>query len=288
MTVISTLAVNVVSNTGGLTRGLDKARSSMKQTGNSAGGLGGMFKGLNPLTIGITAAAAGAAIAVAKVGEAMKRLDDIGKRSTSLGMMPQQLMSFNNAAVLGGVGADKMSKALQKMQRGVGEAALGVGTMKVALDAMNIDVNEFKALSPDEQMKVFADSIKDIKNPAERAAHATNIFGKAGADMIPMLENGRAGLEAMEAETVRLQGTMSKTDIKAVEDSNDAWAKFGMAMEGIWNQIAVAVAPALETVGNILADIFGWIANIIDAYNDFMTSDAQDTGRSIQRQSRRI
>jgi hypothetical protein len=74
---------------------------------------------------------------------------------------------------------------------------------------------------------------------------------------------------------------MSKTDIKAVEDSNDAWAKFGMAMEGIWNQIAVAVAPALETVGNILADIFGWIANIIDAYNDFMTSDAQKEAEAM-------
>lgn len=285
MTAIATLAVNVVSNTGGLTKGLSKARSSMNQTGASSGKLGGMLGKMNPLMIGIGAAAAGAAVAVAKIGAAMSRLDEIGKRSTSLGILPQQLMAFNNASVLGGVGADKMSKGLQKMQRGVGEAALGVGTLKVALDEMNIDVDKFKHLSPDEQFKTFADSIANIKNPAERAAHATNIFGKAGADLIPMLSEGRAGIEAIEKETERLQGTMSQMDIKAVEDSNDAWAKFGMAMEGIWNQLAVAVAPALEAVGNLLAGIAGSVARIVDAWNDYWKTDAD---RAAEGQAERL
>lgn len=285
MTTIATLAVNVVSNTGGMTKGLDKARQSMKQTGSSSSAMGGMLGKINPVMVGVAAAAAGAAIAVAKVGEAMKRLDDIGKRSTSLGILPQQLMAFNNASVLGGVGADKMSKALQKMQRGVGEASLGVGTLKVALDDMNIDVDKFKHLSPDEQFKVFADSIAGISNPAERAAHATNIFGKAGADLIPMLTEGRAGLEAVERETERLQGTMSKMDIQAVEDSNDAWARFGMAMEGIWNQLAVAVAPALEAVGNFLAEIAGAVARIVDAWNDYWKTDAD---RAAEGQAERL
>lgn len=275
MTTIATLAVNVVSNTGGMTKGLDKARQSMKQTGSSSSAMGGMLSRINPTMIAVGAAAAGAALAVAKVGEAMKRLDDIGKRSTSLGIMPQQLMAFNNASVLGGVGADKMSKALQKMQRGVGEASLGVGTLKVALDDMNIDVNEFKHLSPDEQFKVFADSIASIENPAERAAHATNIFGKAGADLIPMLAGGRAGLEAVEAETLKLQGTMDKMDITAVEDNNDAWAKLGMALDGVWNQLAVAVAPALEMVANVLTEIMSVVVGIVDAWNDFWKTDAE-------------
>ena len=205
MTTIATLAVNVVSNTGQMTKGLDKARKSMKSTGQSSASMGGMFGKLNPLMIGIGAAAAGAAIAVAKVGAAMSRLDEIGKRATSLGMLPQQLMAFNNASVLGGVGADKMSKALQKMQRGVGEAQLGVGTLKVALDDMGLDITKFSQLDPDEQFKVFAESISKIEDPAKRAAHATNIFGKAGADLIPMLEGGRAGLEAMEKEKVGLR-----------------------------------------------------------------------------------
>ena len=46
-----------------------------------------------------------------------------------------------------------------------------------------------------------------------------------------------------------------------------------MAMEGIWNQLAVLVAPILETIGALLADIAGWLANVLDSWNDFWASD---------------
>jgi hypothetical protein len=83
-----------------------------------------------------------------------------------------------------------MTTALQKMQKGIGEAAMGLGTAKVALEELGVDIDTFTALSPDEQFKQIADQIANIENPAKRAAMATQIFGRAGADLIPMLEGG--------------------------------------------------------------------------------------------------
>jgi hypothetical protein len=275
MTTIATLAVNVVSNTGGMTKGLDKARQSMKQTGSSSSSMGGMLGKLNPLMIGIGAAAAGAAVAMAKVNAAMERMDKLAKSATSLGIAAQQLRAFQLAGELGGVSADKMTTALQKLQKGVGEAALGMGTAKTALETLNIDIDSFTALSPDEQFKRVADEISKIQDPAKRAAMATKLFGKAGAELIPMLEGGSAAIEKAEQDMIEMQGTLDAADFKAIEDSNDAWTRLTTTLEGVWNQIAVAVAPAMEAAANILQMVAGWVVKIVDAWNDFWMSDQE-------------
>ena len=275
MTAIATLAVNVVSNTGGLTKGLSKARSSMNQTGASSGKLGGMLGKMNPLMIGIGAAAAGAAIAMSKINAAMERMDTLAKAATSLGVAAQQLRAFQLAGELGGVSADKMTTALQKMQKGIGEAAMGLGTAKVALEELGVDIDTFTALSPDEQFKQIADQIANIENPAKRAAMATQIFGRAGADLIPMLEGGSAALEKAEQDIKEMQGTLDAGDFQAIQDSNDAWARLTTTLEGVWNQLAVAVAPAMEAAANVLQTVAGWVVKIVDAWNDYWSSDAE-------------
>jgi hypothetical protein len=275
MTTIATLAVNVVSNTGGLTKGLSKARSSMNQTGASSGKLGGMLGKMNPLMIGIGAAAAGAAIAMAKINAAMERMDQLAKSAKSLGVAAQQLRAFQLAGELGGVSADKMTTALQKMQKGVGEAAMGLGTAKVALEELGIDIDQFTGLTADEQFKQIAEQISRIEDPAKRAAMATQIFGRAGADLIPTLEGGAAAIEKAEQDMLEMQGTLNAADFKSIEDSNDAWTRLTTTLEGVWNQLAVAVAPAMEIAANVLQTVAGWIVKIVDAWNDYWQSDAE-------------
>jgi hypothetical protein len=53
-------------------------------------------------------------------------------------------------------------------------------------------------------------------------------------------------------------------------------------MEGIWNQIAVAVAPTMEWIGNTLAEVAGRVARIIDAWNDFFGSQPVDTANKAK------
>jgi hypothetical protein len=275
MTAIATLAVNVVSNTGGLTKGLSKARSSMNQTGSSSGKLGGMLGKMNPLMIGIGAAAAGAAIAMAKINAAFERMDQVAKTASSLGMAAQELQGFQLAAQLGGVSADQMNAALRTMQKNVGEAAMGMGEAKVALETLGIDIDALAAKSPQEQFKTMADAVAGIDNPAKRSALAMKLFGEAGAQLIPMLEGGGEAIDQAQKEMVEMQGTLDAVDFKSIEDSNDAWTRLTTTLEGVWNQLAVAVAPAMEAAANVLQTVAGWVVKIVDAWNDYWSSDAE-------------
>jgi len=279
MGTVATLAVNVIANTGAFNKGLDKAGKNAKGFGKSVGGATGGMSKMIPVAAVAAAALAAIAVVAMKVGEAFDRMDEAAKKARSMGMAAQDLMAFQHAAELGGVSADKMATALQKMQKGIGEGLAGTGLAKDAYERMGISMEQIGKLSAKEQMFETADAIAAIKNPAERAAAATAIFGRAGADLLPVLEGGSAALKAQEADLKSLQGTLSEADFKAIEDSNDAWTRFGTAMEGIWNQIAVLVAPALEMLGHILADIASSIARTIDSWNDFWGGAPVETAK---------
>ena len=279
MGTVATLAVNVIANTGGFNKGLGKAGKNAKSFGKSVGSASGGMSKMIPIAAAGAAALAAVAVVAAKVGEAFNRMDEAAKKARSMGMAAQDLMAFQHAAQLGGVSADKMATALQKMQKGIGEGLAGTGLAKDAFERMGISMEHIGQLPAKDQMYEIADAIAAIKNPAERAAAATAIFGRAGADMLPVLEGGSAALKAQEADLKSLQGTLSDADFKAIEDSNDAWTRFGTAMEGIWNQLAVALAPTMEWVGNLLADIAGWVARIVDSWNDFWGGTPVETAK---------
>ena len=266
MGTVATLAVNVIANTGAMTKGLDKAGDKAKGFGKTASG--GM-KSIVPAAAVATAALAALAVVVMKVGAAFDRMDAAAKKARSMGMAAQDLMAFQHAAELGGVSADQMATALQKMQKGIGEGLAGTGLAKDALEGMGISMDQIAALPAKEQMYLIADALAKIKNPAKKAAAAAAIFGGVGADLIPVLEGGSDALKAQEEDLKSLTGELTTADFKAIEDSNDAWARFGTAMEGIWDQIAVFVAPALEMIGNTLASIAGWVANLIQGFREW-------------------
>jgi hypothetical protein len=265
MGTVATLAVNVIANTGNLNKGLDSATKKAKGFGSGIGGA--MKAAISPAALAAAAIAA-VGVALMKVNQAMERLDEVAKKSKSLGISGQDLMGFQHAAELAGVSAGGLTTAMQKMQKGVGEAMGGTGLAKDALEKMGIEVQAFGALNPDEQFLQLADKIAAIQNPAERAAMATAVFGRAGADMLPMLLQGREAIEGQMDALKGLQGELSDADFKAIEDANDAWTKVGKAFDGIWNQLSVMLAPAFEWLADVLTDLIVWVRGVIDWFKE--------------------
>lgn len=269
MATIANLAVNVISNTGSFNKGMSQTRKTLANTNKDVGGFGNKLKGL----AGPIAAAVGGLLAFGKVvsgvSQAFEKMDEAAKKALSLNIGAQQLMGLQHAAELAGMSASQLTSNMQKMQKGIGEALTGVGTAKEAFNRLGIDIEHLATLTPEQQLAKIAEAIKSIENPAERAAAATQIFGRAGMDMLPMLEGGAAAIEGSTAALQELQGTLDQQDFSAIEATNDAWTRFKTAAEGVWNQLAVALAPVLELIANVLTEIVSAIARAIDGFNDF-------------------
>tara|TARA_R110000824_G_scaffold11593_3_gene50814 strand:+ start:6124 stop:7500 length:1377 start_codon:yes stop_codon:yes gene_type:complete len=265
MATVATMAVNVIARTGDFDKKLDSAGKKAKGFGSGIGGA--MKAAISPAALAVAAIAAVGA-ALMKVNAAMERLDEVAKKSKSLGISGQDLMGFQHAAELAGVSAGGFSTAMQKMQKGIGEAMGGTGIAKDALADMGIELESFGALNADEQFLQLADKIAAVQNPAERAAMATAVFGRAGADMLPMLMQGRDAIEGQMESLKELQGELTDMDLKAIEDSNDAWTKVGKAFDGIWNQLSVMLAPAFEWLANTIVDVIKWVRGMVEWFKN--------------------
>lgn len=270
MATIANLAVNVISNTGSFNKGMSQTRKGLADTNKSVGGFGGKLKGL----AGPIAAAAAGLLAFGKVvsgvSQAFEKMDEAAKKALSLGMGAQDLMGLQHAAELAGLSTSQLTSNMQKMQKGIGEALTGVGTAKDAFKRLGIDIEHLATLTPEQQLAKIAEAIKNIENPAERAAAATQIFGRAGMDMLPMLEGGAEAISKSSDEIERLQGKLDQADFDRIQETNDAWTNFKKAVEGVWNQLASLLAPILTTIANILTEIVAWIARAIKGFRDMI------------------
>jgi len=85
-----------------------------------------------------------------------------------------------------------------------------------------------KLKSGNEAFLEVADAVAKIQNPAERSAMAMKVFGRAGSEMLPMLEGGKEALKGYIDEARRLGLIYTDEDAKrgaAFNDQLDAFTK---------------------------------------------------------------
>jgi hypothetical protein len=95
-----------------------------------------------------------------------------------------------------------MAKFLDGVRSGSSEAAS-------TLRELGLSASQMLAASPEQQFALFADAIKSIQDPSLRVAAAMNVFGKGAAEIIPLLLEGSAGINAMVREAEDLGVVMS-------------------------------------------------------------------------------
>ena len=272
MANIATLAVTVAANTGQFSKGMKKAGNDAKGFGKTVGGSGGGGGGglmgslgkFVPVMAVATAAAAAAAVAYRELGAAFARIDEMAKKASRLGITSQSLKELSYAAELAGASADVMNDSLKTLQKNVGDAAMGTGEAAASMKMLGLDVDKIAGMNVDDQFKTISEAISKIENPSLQAALAAKIFGESSQQLMDVIRGGNDALEENAKRLAHLQGTLDDSDNKAVADMYDAWTDVKMAMEGVWDQLAVLLAPALEAVGHILAEVIGWIARTVE------------------------
>ena len=80
------------------------------------------------------------------------------------------------------------------------------------------------------------------------------IFGKAGADLIPMLNAGADGLRSMRGEAEALGVVFTGDAAKQAEAFNDNLTRLAEASRGFGNEVATIVLPTLGALSQEFVD----------------------------------
>ncbi|ATS93193.1 tail tape measure protein [Synechococcus phage S-LBS1] len=230
---------------GGLSGTAGKVSGGLKGLAGAAGGLSGALGSLVPLATGAGLAA------MAK--NAIDAADDMNDLSQKTGVSVESLSKFQQAANASGTSIEGVGAAMIKLNRNLATGNDGAAEALTSLGLSATDASG-KLKSTDAIMLEVADKFAKMPDGAGKTAAAMALFGKAGADMIPLLNGGSKAVTDLSA-------TMTGTFAKGADSLNDKLA----ALQGKLLALGVNIGTALMPALNVIADLVMGLANAFAA-----------------------
>ena len=238
-TGIGRLEIELVANAARLISGMKDAQTqvagSMKSIEGGVGKLQDAFKGL--------AALAGVASFGLWIKSAIDAGDEAFNLSQKLGVSVKELGGLQLAFKLAGVEGDAMEKGLVKL-------SVQISSNGKALQSLGVDARGANGTlrSTTDVLKDVADRFAGMDDGARKTAIAVQLFGKSGAAMIPLLNEGSAGLREMDEMARKLGLTMSDETARSSDQLNDTLDLLKMAVQGVARQAVAEVLPSLTNM----------------------------------------
>jgi hypothetical protein len=217
------------------------------------------FKGIGAgIGAGLVASLGGAALAIKSSANAM---DELYKASQKIGVGVEELSGLKFAAEQSGVAFDALQSSMGKLNKNLADVSSGTSEAAKALRAIGVT----GADSPQQALEKLATAFAAMPEGAKRSALAMEIFGKSGAEMLPMLLSGATGLKAMTDRARELGVVIDERTAKQAEAFNDRLGEMRTAMRGIVTKVSTGMLPALEG----LATAFSQLARADNDLKDF-------------------
>ena len=242
--------------------------NNIRRLGNSMQGLEGRIKNAsmatNLLYTGLKSLAAvavtGGVVALAK--SAIDLADDMRDLSQRTGVGVETLGQFKVAAELSGSSLEGVAKGLTFLNKNMVAAATGTEAAAAAFKTIGVATTEADGTlrSADKVFLDVADRFAQLRDGPEKAALAIKIFGKAGAELIPILNLGskeiqRFGLGigpdfANKADAFNDQLGLMKAQTTVLT------VQIGSALLPVMSGLVSIFTQAITFVGNLAGEFY--------------------------------
>jgi hypothetical protein len=171
------------------------------------------------------------------------------RASKKLGVGAEWLQRIHYAAERSEVATDSLDSALQKFTINLGAARRGSGTAGAALFGLGVRLfdNAGKLRTIDKLLPEIADKLNHLVDPGRKQDLVRQIFGKGGAEIIPLLDKGSKGIEELMKRADRLGIVLSGEALEGAEKFEEQWKDVQGALRGSRNAIAGELIPGITT-----------------------------------------
>ena len=256
-----------------------EAENSISKTGEKAEGLATKLgKGITTAAkwgAGIAAgatAAAGAMLGVAN--KAAETADVIDKMSQKIGLSKEAYQEWDYAMGQSGVDIGVMQNGVKTLTSLMDKAKDGNASAKASFDQLGVSIYDSSGAlkSQEDMMKEAIMSLADMEDSTERAKLATELFGRAGTELEPLLNSGSAGIQELMDRAHELGLVMSDDAVSAGVKFGDTLADVKSSMGMIVTTIGTAVMPMIQTLLDwVIAhmpEILETVSGVIDGIKD--------------------
>ncbi|MDD3122637.1 MAG: hypothetical protein PHC62_03855 [Candidatus Izemoplasmatales bacterium] len=237
----------------------DSAQKSISQTGEKAEGLG------SKLMSGIgTAAKWGAAIGGAAVvgatalygvaTKATEAMDAIDKGSAKIGISKKAYQEWDYVLGQNGMSIDKLQVGMKTLVSKMDAVKSGNKDAAQTFSQLGISVTDSsgKLKSQEEMLNESLYALAGMENGTEKARLATELFGKSGVEMMPMLNGGAEGMKDLTKRAHELGLVVS-------DEAVDAGVVLGDTMDDVKDSIGMLVTKIGISAMPMIQEFCDWI-----------------------------
>jgi hypothetical protein len=165
------------------------------------------------------------------------------------GISVETLARFSKAAQLSGTDINAVAGSISKLSKGLYEfSTSGKGSAGEALKTLGIDALDSagKLKSADQIVLEVSNRFKEMPDGVEKTALAMQLFGRSGAQMVPLLNMGGKAIEDLGTK-------MTGAFAEKADEYNDKITMLTGKVNGLAMGLTVALLPALDGITNAVS-----------------------------------
>ena len=234
--------------------------------------------------IGAAATAAGAAIyGIAK--DAAGTTDEIDKMSQKIGISREEYQELAFVCSQSGTDVNKLQGGMKTLTNSIDSAVNGGKTATAMFDKLGISVKnaDGSVRSQEEVLNDAVRALQGMKDGTEKAALATDLFGKAGTELMPLLNSEAGSFDEMRQQAHDLGLVLSDEAVDAGVHLTDTIDQCERSFKSIVTQIGVAVMPLVQSaaewvlenmplIQSVLGAVFEFFGNVISSVVEYITT----------------
>jgi len=273
--LIDTLSVSLVARTTKWSKGFKRARRDLD---SFAGGLrksAGVVAGFGAAILGV-GSVAGLATFVKRQADAIEKTGSFAAR---LKVTTEELTALRFAAGQSEIEIGAFDMSIARMVKNTNDAVTGTGKAGDAFRDLGIDAASFAQLPLEQRIAILSDRFSQMTDAGRAAADAMLLFGRGGASMLQLLNQGPDAIQGLADQARRLGITFGSLDAAKIDEANDAIARLQSLATGAANAVAIALAPTIEG----LAMHFEESALAGGSFGDKVTAALERVSSALQR-----
>lgn len=174
---------------------------------------------------------------------AIDAADEMNKLSARTGIAVEDIAGLQVAFQLGGAESGAFASSMARLSKQIVDGNAAFKTLGIETRNADGSIRGIKEILYD-----TADAFAEIEDGTAKSAMAVELFGKTGAELIPVLNAGSDGLREMDEMARKLGLSMSKDAAANAELFNDTLDLIGMGLQGVGRQVATQLLPTLSSL----------------------------------------
>lgn len=233
-------------------KSIDTTTEKAEKSGSKVGSaFSSIAKGAAAVGTAVVAGATAVGTAAFKMAsDTSEAADNIDKMSKKISISREAYQEWDYILSQNGMSVDKLQTGIKTLTSKMDAARDGTASAAEVFDTLGISVTNADG-SLRSQEEVFEETIKALQgmeNETERAKLATELFGKAGLEMAPLLNSTAEKTEELKSKAHELGMVMSDDTIDAGVKFTDTMDTIKRSLGGMMNNLGGTVLPIIQSV----------------------------------------